>query len=73
MDEKFAEMAMEWGARYYDLIRLGKTSELNYEGRTFSEDKTYLPYPQAQIDQIVYQLYSLTEEEIAIVEESVVR
>lgn len=52
MDEKFAEMAMEWGARYYDLIRLGKTSELNYEGRTFSEDKTYLPYPQAQIDQI---------------------
>jgi hypothetical protein len=52
MDEKFAEMAMEWGVRYYDLIRLGQTSELNYGGRTFSEDKTYLPYPQAQIDQI---------------------
>ncbi len=50
MDEKFAEMAMEWGIRYYDLIRLGKTNELNYDGRTFSEDKTYLPFPQNQVD-----------------------
>jgi hypothetical protein len=52
MDEKFAEMAMEWGIRYYDMLRLGTTNELSYDGRTFSEDKAYLPYPQAQIDQI---------------------
>ena len=52
MDEKFAELGMEWGIRYYDMIRLGQTSELSYDGRTFSEDKTYLPYPQAQVDQL---------------------
>ena len=50
MDEKFAELAMEWGTRYYDMIRLGTISELSYEGRTFTEDKTYLPIPQNQID-----------------------
>lgn len=50
MDEKFAELAMEWGTRFYDMVRLGKTAELNYEGRTFTEDKTFLPYPQNQID-----------------------
>ncbi len=50
MDEKFAELAMEWGIRYYDLVRLGRTGELNYEGRTFSEEKTFLPYPQNQVD-----------------------
>ncbi len=50
MDEKFAELAMEWGTRYYDMIRLGKFSELSYDGRTFTEDKAYLPYPQIQVD-----------------------
>jgi len=50
MDEKFAELAMEWGDRYYDLIRLGKTDELSYEGRVFTPDKTFLPYPQDQVD-----------------------
>lgn len=50
MNEKFAELAMEWGTRYYDLIRLGKTSELSYDGRTFGTDKTFLPYPQNQVD-----------------------
>lgn len=50
MDEKFAELAMEWGIRYFDLIRLGDTDELSYDGRTFSANKTYLPYPQAQQD-----------------------
>lgn len=51
MNEKFAELAMEWGSRYYDLLRLGKTAELNYDGRTtFTMDKAYLPYPQAEID-----------------------
>jgi len=52
MDEKFAELAMEWGTRYYDMIRLGKYNELSYDGRTFSEDKTFLPYPQNQVDQL---------------------
>ncbi len=50
MDEKFAELATEWGSRYYDMVRLGRTSELNYDGRTFSADKTFLPYPQNQVD-----------------------
>jgi hypothetical protein len=50
MDEKFAELAMEWGIRYYDMIRLGNYNELSYDGRTFSADKAYLPYPQAQVD-----------------------
>ena len=51
MDEKFAELAMEWGIRYYDMVRLGETSELSYDGRTFTMQKAFLPYPQAQLDQ----------------------
>jgi starch-binding outer membrane protein, SusD/RagB family len=50
MDEKYAELGMEWGTRYYDLIRLGQFNQLTYDGRTFSESKTFLPYPQAQVD-----------------------
>jgi hypothetical protein len=52
MDEKFAELAMEWGTRYYDMIRLERYSELSYDGRTFDPSKTYLPYPQTQVDQL---------------------
>lgn len=52
MDEKFAELAMEWGTRYYDMVRLKNYSELSYDGRTFTEDKTFLPYPQAQVDKL---------------------
>ena len=52
MDEKFAEFAMEWGIRYWDMIRLGKTTELSYDGRTFTMDKAFLPYPQNQVDQL---------------------
>lgn len=53
MDEKYAELAMEWGTRYYDLVRLERYSELNYDGRlNFSADKIFLPYPQAQVDQL---------------------
>lgn len=52
MDEKFAELAMEWGTRYYDMVRLGEFDELSYEGRSFTSDKIFLPYPQAQIDQL---------------------
>lgn len=52
MDEKFAELAMEWGIRYYDMVRLGKTDELSYDGRTFSQADAFLPYPQNQVDQL---------------------
>lgn len=51
LDEKYAELSMEWGKRYYDLIRLGRYDELNYDGRTFSANKAFLPYPQSQVDQ----------------------
>jgi starch-binding outer membrane protein, SusD/RagB family len=50
MDEKFAELAMEWGTRFYDMVRMGNTSALSYDGRTFSADKAFLPYPQNQVD-----------------------
>jgi hypothetical protein len=52
MDEKFAELAMEWGTRYYDNIRSGNVSALTYDGRVFSVGKTFLPYPQAQVDKL---------------------
>ncbi|MCF4100260.1 RagB/SusD family nutrient uptake outer membrane protein [Gillisia sp. M10.2A] len=51
LDEKFAELSMEWGKRYFDMVRLGKTDELSYDGRTFTMNKAYLPYPQTQVDQ----------------------
>lgn len=50
MDEKFAELGMEWGTRFYDMVRTGNSGELSYDGRTFSADKAFLPYPQAQVD-----------------------
>lgn len=50
LDEKFAELAMEWGIRYYDMIRVDNYNELSYDGRTFSAADEYLPYPQAQVD-----------------------
>lgn len=50
MDEKYAELAMEWGTRFYDMVRLGNTNALSYDGRAFTVDKTYLPYPQNQVD-----------------------
>ncbi|OQD41712.1 RagB/SusD family nutrient uptake outer membrane protein [Croceivirga radicis] len=50
MEEKFAELALEWGIRYYDMIRLDNYTELSYDGRTFTADDEYLPYPQAQVD-----------------------
>ncbi len=55
MDEKFAELAMEWGIRYFDMIRLNAYGELSYDGRTFTADKELLPYPQAQIDLLPFE------------------
>lgn len=52
MDEKYAELAMEWGQRYYDMVRLERYNDLSYEGRSFSDTKIFLPYPQNQIDQL---------------------
>ncbi len=50
MDEKFAELAMEWGIRFFDMVRLQNLNALSYDGRTFTADKVYLPYPQNQVD-----------------------
>lgn len=50
MDEKFAELAMEWGTRYFDMVRLGQYNEITYDGRTFADTRIFLPYPQAQVD-----------------------
>jgi hypothetical protein len=50
MDEKYAELAMEWGTRFYDMVRLGNNAALSYDGRTFTESKIFLPYPQTQVD-----------------------
>lgn len=52
MDEKFAELAMEWGIRFYDMVRMGNFAALSYDGRSFTADKVTLPYPQNQVDQI---------------------
>lgn len=52
LDEKFAELGMEWGTRYYDMVRYGRYDELSYDGRTFTADDVYLPYPQNQVDQL---------------------
>ena len=52
LDEKFAEFGMEWGVRFWDMARLGRNDELSYDGRTYTADKRYLPYPQNQLDQI---------------------
>lgn len=51
LDEKYAELAMEWGTRFEDMVRHGKTTELNDVRRTFNEaEDRFLPYPTAQAD-----------------------
>ena len=52
MAEKYAELSMEWGIRFYDMVRLGNYQELNYHGAepAFTEDKLFLPYPLKQVD-----------------------
>jgi hypothetical protein len=53
MNEKFAELAMEVGQRYYDMVRLKRFNELSYDGRVFNPaEDIFLPYPQNQVDQI---------------------
>ncbi|RYG21757.1 MAG: RagB/SusD family nutrient uptake outer membrane protein [Chitinophagaceae bacterium] len=53
VDEKYAELAMEWGTRYYDMVRLENVAALSYEGRTFTMAKKYLPYPLPQLDKSI--------------------
>ncbi|MFW5760808.1 MAG: RagB/SusD family nutrient uptake outer membrane protein [Cyclobacteriaceae bacterium] len=51
LDEKFAELGLEWGIRFYDLVRHNKTSELDYEGRDYDESEDrFLVYPLPQLD-----------------------
>lgn len=52
LDEKFAELAMEWGKRYYDMVRTENTAELTHEGKVFSMDKAYLPFPADQVSEL---------------------
>lgn len=52
LDEKFAELATEWGIRFYDMVRTKNTSELSYDGRTFTMDKAYLPFPADQVAEL---------------------
>ncbi len=49
-NEKLAELALEMGSRYYDLVRYGDYNALSYEGRSFNPNLIYLPYPQEQVD-----------------------
>ena len=49
-EKNVGELAMEWGTRYYDMVRLGRYDDLSYDGRNFSEDKIFLPLPQNQVD-----------------------
>jgi len=52
LDEKFAELAMEWGIRFYDMVRNEKVDELTHEGKVFAMDKAYLPYPADQVAEL---------------------
>lgn len=51
VDEKYAELSMEWGKRFFDMVRLGRYDELSFDGRTFTEDKAFVTYHQDQIDE----------------------
>ena len=51
VDEKYAELAMEWGKRFFDMVRLERYGELSFEGRTFTADKAFVTYHQDQIDE----------------------
>lgn len=60
LDEKFAELAMELGSRFSDMVRYEKYNELSYSdrydnsdgARQFTAEKVYLPYPLTQLDQL---------------------
>jgi hypothetical protein len=47
LDERRAELAMEWGEHYYDLVRTGKAAS---QLPNWSADKRFYPVPLSQID-----------------------
>ncbi len=51
VDEKYAEFAMEWGKRFYDMVRLERYTELNFGGRNFTKERSFVTYHQDQIDE----------------------
>ncbi|MGQ1888984.1 RagB/SusD family nutrient uptake outer membrane protein [Thermophagus sp. OGC60D27] len=52
LDEKFAELAMEWGTRYYDMVRTKNTAELSHDGKVFTMEKAYFPFPADQVAEL---------------------
>lgn len=54
LDEKYAELAMEWGHRFHDLVRHDRIEELDHEINgeqvTYQRNERYLPYPLLQLD-----------------------
>lgn len=52
LDEKFAEFATERGIRYMDMVRTANTAELSHEGKTFTMDKAYYPFPADQVSEL---------------------
>ena len=52
LEEKFAELATEWGIRFFDMVRTENTSELSHEGKTFTMDKAFMPYPANQVSEL---------------------
>ena len=52
LDEKFAELATEWGVRFFDMLRTENTAALSYAGRTFTMDKAFLPFPADQVSEL---------------------
>jgi hypothetical protein len=52
LNEKFAELGTEWGIRFYDMVRTKNTSALSHEGKTFTMDKAYIPFPADQVAEL---------------------
>jgi hypothetical protein len=52
LNEKFAELATEWDKRFYDMVRTGNTAELSHEGKTFTMDKAFFPFPADQVSEL---------------------
>lgn len=51
MEERFAELALENGERYYDLVRTGYASkELTNQGRGYNNSLRFYPIPSEQVD-----------------------
>jgi hypothetical protein len=45
-------LATEWDKRFYDMVRTGNTAELSHEGKTFTMDKAYFPFPADQVSEL---------------------